>query len=254
MFVTVLYGVLDRTSRRFHYVRAGHVLPILCHADGTVITPPASLGQPLGVLPDASLDEHSILLPPNSTLVLCPFDNDETDICQLGEAATLDEERAVARLIDNTSPALVEIPAGFEESLQAGEPVSIVYRSNENAAAPSYILQAAQAVVQQMGGALVAAQVGVNTVDGSGVVEFADEAERAAFWQGVYDRAAELWAQDPVTIDFRESVQATSSAPSGAQRGFGQSIPGMGSMFVMFTVLTSLYVLIRSAQPGRSSG
>jgi sigma-B regulation protein RsbU (phosphoserine phosphatase) len=70
MFVTVLYGVLDRTSRRFHYVRAGHVLPILCHADGTVITPPASLGQPLGVLPDASLDEHSILLPPNSTLVL----------------------------------------------------------------------------------------------------------------------------------------------------------------------------------------
>jgi sigma-B regulation protein RsbU (phosphoserine phosphatase) len=70
MFVTVLYGVLDRTSRLFQYVRAGHVLPILCHADGTVITPPASLGQPLGILPDASLDEHSILLPPNSTLVL----------------------------------------------------------------------------------------------------------------------------------------------------------------------------------------
>jgi phosphoserine phosphatase RsbU/P len=70
MFVTVLYGVLGRTSRIFEYVRAGHVLPILCHADGTVVTPPASLGQPLGILPEASLDEQSLLLTPNSTLVL----------------------------------------------------------------------------------------------------------------------------------------------------------------------------------------
>jgi phosphoserine phosphatase RsbU/P len=70
MFVTVLYGVLHRTTRRFQYVRAGHVLPILCHADGTLITPPVALGQPLGILPDVALDEQSLVLKPGSSLIL----------------------------------------------------------------------------------------------------------------------------------------------------------------------------------------
>jgi sigma-B regulation protein RsbU (phosphoserine phosphatase) len=70
MFVTVLYGILDRTTGFFQYARAGHVLPILCYADGTLITPPVSLGQPLGILPGASLDEHSLQLTPGSALVL----------------------------------------------------------------------------------------------------------------------------------------------------------------------------------------
>ena len=70
MFVTVLYGVLRCDTWRFEYVRAGHVLPIVCQADGTLTTPPANIGQPLGVIPDVGLDEQTLQLTPSSTLIL----------------------------------------------------------------------------------------------------------------------------------------------------------------------------------------
>lgn len=70
MFVTVLYGVLRCDTCHFEYVRAGHVLPIVCQADGTLTTPPANTGQPLGVIPDVSLDEQTLQLTPSSTLIL----------------------------------------------------------------------------------------------------------------------------------------------------------------------------------------
>jgi ABC-2 type transport system permease protein len=177
----------------------------------------------------------------NTSLVLCPFDNDPDDFCQLGENTTLTEDQAVERLTDNTSLALIEIPAGFESQLQAGEPVSVVYRSNENAVAPSYILQAVQAVTQKMGGALVAASVGARMAE---PLNLSDD-DLAAFRQETYERAAALWAQNPVSVDYRLTEQTESQSVSGTQAGFGQSVPGMGSMFVMFTVFTSLFVLIR---------
>jgi phosphoserine phosphatase RsbU/P len=70
MFVTVLYGVLSSDTNCFHYVRAGHVLPILCQADGCLVTIATDTGQPLGVIPDAHFDEQSIQLIPGSTLIL----------------------------------------------------------------------------------------------------------------------------------------------------------------------------------------
>lgn len=171
----------------------------------------------------------------NTTLRLCPFDNTEDDYCELEGDTTLTQERSIERLANNTSLALIEIPEGFEAKVQAGEPVSIVYRSNESAAAPSYILQAVQAVVQRMGGALVAATVGVNIADQA--VQFESAADRDAFRQDVYDRAAGLWAENPASVDYQTTeVQQTSST----QAGFGQSVPGMATMFAMFMVFTGM--------------
>ncbi len=171
----------------------------------------------------------------NTTLRLCPFDNTDDDYCELEGDNNLTDAWAVERLADNTSLALIEIPAGFQEKLQAGEPVSIIYRSNESAAAPSYILQAVQAVVQRMGGALVAAQVGVNIADDA--IEFDSDAERGAFRETVYDRAAGLWAENPVSVDYQlTEAQQTSNT----QAGFGQSVPGMATMFAMFMVFTGM--------------
>jgi ABC-2 type transport system permease protein len=171
----------------------------------------------------------------NTTLRLCPFDNTDDDYCQLDGDENLTEARAVERVANTTSLALIEIPAGFEERVQAGEQVSIIYRSNESALAPSYILQAVQASVQQIGRALVAAQIGANIADDT--LQLEGEAEREVFRQEVYDRAAALWAENPVSIDFRQTaVQAVSST----QAGFGQSVPGMATMFAMFMVFTGM--------------
>lgn len=70
MFVTILYGVLDPASRRFHYARAGHPLPILCDALGTIHTPCVKPGQPVGLLSEPELDQQFLEIPAGSTLIL----------------------------------------------------------------------------------------------------------------------------------------------------------------------------------------
>lgn len=71
MFVTLLYGVLDYASGRFHYVRAGHPPPVLLTDPST---PPRSLdyatGQLLGILDDPVLDEQEITIPQHGALLL----------------------------------------------------------------------------------------------------------------------------------------------------------------------------------------
>lgn len=70
MFVTVLYGVLDRRDRSFTYARAGHCLPIAFEDDGEIAMPACTRGQPIGVFDFPEIDEQRMLLPPASTLLL----------------------------------------------------------------------------------------------------------------------------------------------------------------------------------------
>lgn len=70
LFVTVLYGILDRATREFQYARAGHELPLLRQPDGTLWTPPQREGAPLGIFDFVLLDEGTLTLAPNTTMLL----------------------------------------------------------------------------------------------------------------------------------------------------------------------------------------
>ena len=70
LFVTVLYGVLDRTTNEFAYARAGHELPIIINADGETEIAPYEQGQLMGILDDLVLDEQIISCPPGGTILL----------------------------------------------------------------------------------------------------------------------------------------------------------------------------------------
>jgi serine phosphatase RsbU (regulator of sigma subunit) len=70
LFVTVLCGVLDAATGKFAYARAGHELPLICAADGTLIPAAHGDGQPLGVLDDPVLDEQVVSVPPHGALLL----------------------------------------------------------------------------------------------------------------------------------------------------------------------------------------
>lgn len=181
----------------------------------------------------------------NATLLLCPMDNNAEDVCNLGDDPILTEERSVTRLSDNTALALIQIPAGFEENLTQSQPVVITYRSNENASAPSFILQAVQAVTQRLSGAVVASAVGVNIATETGVLDAADEAAEATFQSGVYDRAAEIWGTNPFSVNYQLSQAAGANQPSGTQASLGQTFPGMATMFVLFFVLLGAVNLAR---------
>jgi sigma-B regulation protein RsbU (phosphoserine phosphatase) len=70
LFVTMIYGILNRRSGEFAYARAGHDSPLLCAADGTSLAVPFSAGEPMGVLPAPALDEQTVVIPAGGLLVL----------------------------------------------------------------------------------------------------------------------------------------------------------------------------------------
>ncbi|GAB4544260.1 MAG: hypothetical protein Fur002_17280 [Anaerolineales bacterium] len=69
-FVTVLYGILDLTSREFSYARAGHEPPLILSAEGGVTRLPYASGMALGLWEDVKLDCRAVTLERGSTLLL----------------------------------------------------------------------------------------------------------------------------------------------------------------------------------------
>lgn len=68
MFVTCLYGVLEPTSGRFRFANAGHDLPYVKTADGSVEL--RARGMPLGLMPGMVYEEKDAVLAPGDSLLL----------------------------------------------------------------------------------------------------------------------------------------------------------------------------------------
>ena len=185
----------------------------------------------------------------NGALALCPLD-DADGFCQLEGEARFDRERALSRLQDETSLALIEIPPGFAEQVRAFQPVTIAFVSLQGASAPGYIQQAVEAAIQRLNGAVVASRVGSQVIASLPGTE-PDASAQESLQQSIYDRAAALWETEPVVVEFRLAGQPPqSSAFQIIQSGLGQSVPGMGAMFVMFTVFGGMTALIQERKQG----
>ncbi|HTP09899.1 MAG TPA: SpoIIE family protein phosphatase [Anaerolineae bacterium] len=70
MFVTILYGVLNRVTREFQFARAGHELPLILDARRDALPLKPGRGQFLGIFPEPLIDEQCVTLPANSLLVM----------------------------------------------------------------------------------------------------------------------------------------------------------------------------------------
>lgn len=70
LFVTVLYGILDRRTNLFSYARAGHELPIVVSTNGKAEIAPYNQGQLMGVLDKPMLDEQTVSIPSGGVIVL----------------------------------------------------------------------------------------------------------------------------------------------------------------------------------------
>jgi ABC-2 type transport system permease protein len=182
----------------------------------------------------------------NPNFILCPQDNNQAngndDGCQLN-GATFNDALAETRLKDQTSLALLDIPAGFSDDINAGKGASIVYRSNESATAPSYILQSVQAETQRLGGALTAAQVGTSAVANFAPLKFADDADKAAFTEAIRQKASTIWTQNPAQVEYTVAQPAQTTTQDSTS-GFSQSMPGIGTMYAMFIIFPAAAAII----------
>jgi serine phosphatase RsbU (regulator of sigma subunit) len=70
LFVTVLYGVLDRAGGTFTYARAGHELPVVFDAEGAAMALDRADGLPLGLLDNPALDQQAIAIPAGGGVLL----------------------------------------------------------------------------------------------------------------------------------------------------------------------------------------
>jgi serine phosphatase RsbU (regulator of sigma subunit) len=70
MFVTILFGILNRVTHQFHYARAGHEAPILLDGQGVFTRLPKTNGHALGVLDEISLDEQTVQVSNGCMLLL----------------------------------------------------------------------------------------------------------------------------------------------------------------------------------------
>jgi ABC-2 type transport system permease protein len=177
----------------------------------------------------------------NSVLLLCPMDDDVEDPCQLGETSRLDLDTALARLERETTDGAVVVPAGFAAQVQASEPVTVVLYTRETVGMPGAIEQALRAALQRINGAAVAARIGSQALAGVEPLS----ANRQDVERALYARAAAIWAGEPVQVSFAYADAPRSGAGGSAlQEGLGQSVPGMGTVFVMFTVFGGMSALI----------
>jgi len=184
----------------------------------------------------------------NPSLTLCPIDNTPKDVCDLGKSGTLTEDQALDRIANSTSLALLEIPAGFEASLAGQQPTTLTLRSSSSFGVSQPAQQAVQAALSQVNAASVASQVGLSAIDRLQDQpldsEHAQQVEEA-----LYQRALEMGKGKNVTVEFK--LSGTSQTPTmgeSLQHGLGQSVPGMGTMYVLMTVFGGMAALIVERQ------
>lgn len=181
----------------------------------------------------------------DETLVLCPMDNDADDYCAL-DGAILDRALGIERAREERTSGFLIIPAGYAEAITGGQPLQLDYYSTADPTFPSGVAQAAQSVLQQVNSAAVASRVGsrfLTSVQALIPLEIglAQEDLTAALYTATETKLQER----PAAVRYQMTSGEEGTSISGVQAGFGQSIPGMGSMYVMFTVLGGTAVLLR---------
>jgi ABC-2 type transport system permease protein len=184
----------------------------------------------------------------NPSLTLCPMDNTDQNICSLGKANNLTESQALDRVANSTSQALLEIPAGFEASLAAQQPTNLTFHNTGNFGPSQSAQQAVQAAVSQINTAAVASQIGqsgINSVLGQSVAS--DQSQQLK--NALYQQALQMEKVKTVTVDYLLSGSSKKlSTGEILQQGLGQSVPGMGTMFVLMTIMGGMSALIVDRQ------
>jgi ABC-type Na+ efflux pump permease subunit len=169
----------------------------------------------------------------NTTLLICPSNDEPEDVCGLA-GASLSTALARERLANEITFATITIPGGFARALERGDEATLLFQSNAALAAPEIAYRALQNVVTEMGGPFVAARLSVQMAESLGV-ETGPE-----FYQARLAEAEAFWGPPPPVQVTTELSQPNERLIVGAQvleNGFKLSVPAITAMFAMISIL-----------------
>jgi ABC-type multidrug transport system permease subunit len=184
----------------------------------------------------------------NPALTLCPMDNTQEDICDLSKSPSLAESQSMDRVASATALALLEIPAGFGASLASLQPVTLTFHGSSSFGESQPAQQAVQAALTQVNAAAVASRVGLSVIDDLQNQPLSgDQAQQMK--AALYQRALAIEKNKAVKVEL--ALSGSTQAPTMGDRlqyGLGQSVPGMGAMFVLMTLFSGMSALIVERQ------
>lgn len=177
------------------------------------------------------------------SLYVCPNDDSASNPCNL-PTVDLTADVARDRVRAGISGALLIIPEGFGAALQTAQPVQLHYGALTTATTVDPVTEALNALVQRYNVALAAQVIALQSLDAlPRSAEFFNTADRQRFAANVAERARLTQQANPTPVRLQMSDATVSRG--AVPQGLGQSIPGMGSTFVMFTVFVGITLLIR---------
>jgi ABC-type transport system involved in multi-copper enzyme maturation permease subunit len=153
-------------------------------------------------------------------------------------------ERGLGRVAEGTSVGLLEIPGDLARSLQDRERTTMILHDLSDFGTGQVARRAIESALEGLNGAAGASEVGVGALQelASPPLDMAQLDEAGA---SIYRRALRVWQGRPVQVSLQISGGDEDLGLAGSlQQGLGQSVPGMGSMFVMMTVFGGMAALI----------
>lgn len=173
-------------------------------------------------------------------LVVCVYSDDNPDECDLSQDdkwADVGEER-----LENTDTSgAILIPAGFGDALQRGETTALEYRSDDSLSAPTIISNWIDTARNRVGSSVVIAQLAfdseLQTLTGAtgGETEFTS----------LYGQAEQQWQNPPARIKEESSGDEVEIGT-----GANQSVPGVSSMFLLFSLLNIAASIVSERNSG----
>ena len=168
--------------------------------------------------------------------------------CDLPDDLTSDDwqqqwhNTADQRMEDTDAFGAIIIPAGFGDTLLAGDSANVVYTNSDELAAPTLAEQKINAAISRMSGSITIATLAITIAEDSfGPM---DSDARAEAFDSVRARAESAWENRPIRVTTESTQDETSRV------GFNQSGPGIALMFVFIFGLNAASLLVSERELG----
>lgn len=168
------------------------------------------------------------------TIIVCVYGADDNpDACGLDK----DDDFDTDRVKDGVVAATVVIPDNFQAALLNGETIEIAYQSSDQFNSPTVAHTALETAISRYGGSVLIASIGTRVA----AADFGVSTD----YDALLESAREQFDSPILTVD-KESSREDIVAGTGSR----QSVSGMGSMFVLFSLLSLAQFLVEERNQG----